>query len=87
MTPQERTQLIDEVIEGLKERRELGQRLSICVRIGVVLESKGISHFSFEEDFDFIDIPILASLHTYWWPPHDLESRILFLKSVKTCHK
>jgi hypothetical protein len=34
MTPQERNQLIDEVIEGLIDRRELGQRLSICVRIG-----------------------------------------------------
>jgi hypothetical protein len=43
MTPQERNQLIDEVIEGLIDRRELGQRLSICVRIGSsISESKGI---------------------------------------------
>ncbi len=87
MTPQERNQLIDEVIEGLKDRRELGRRLSICVIIGVVLESKGVYHSSFEDDFNFMSIPILGDMNKHWWPSDDLESRILFLKSVKTCHK
>ena len=87
LPPQERNQLIDEVIEGLKKRRKHGRRLSICGEIGVVLESNGIYHSSFEDDFNFMSIPIFRFINKYWWPPHDLESRILSLKSVKMCHK
>lgn len=42
MTPQERNQLIDEVIEGLKKRRELGYQLSICAELGEVLASHNL---------------------------------------------
>ena len=58
MTPQERNQLIDEVIEGLKKMRELGRRLSICVIIGVVLESNGGCHLWDQEDFAAIQAVI-----------------------------
>ena len=87
MTPQERNQLIDEVIGVLKKSRKFYMNLSICHELGYALRRKNLYQMTRESNFAFISIPILGRKYKHWWPPHDLESRILFLKSVKTCHK
>ncbi len=87
MTPQERNQLIDEVIEGLKDSHELGHPLSICAELHSLLWLQDLEQLTRFANFAFMAIPVLGDINTYWWPSDDLESRILFLKSVKTCHK
>lgn len=87
MTPQERNQLIDEVIECLKDSRELDHPLSICYELESVLESHNLEQKTAVANFNFMSIPIIGELNKHWWHSRDLESRILFLKSVKTCHK
>ncbi len=87
MTPQERNQLIDEVIEGLIDSREIGIPLSVCFELDCVLLRKNLYQITREANLAFMSIPILGRTDKNWWPSDDLESRILFLKSVKTCHK
>ena len=84
MTPQERNQLIDEVIEYLFFK---GIPLSICGAVkNTLFLHKNLSLNSYEA-LKYLNIPLLNNVGISWWPSDDLESRILFLKSVKTCHK
>ena len=90
LTFEERNLIIDQVIADLKQVYNDGLCLSICASLEHVLACYGFPIISFTEDeFHFLEIPIIKSLGTNWWHPRDLISRIQFLKANKSaiCQK
>lgn len=78
LTPQERNQIIDRMILLLKT----ANCWTICSCIHYIYNYRATIR-----EFYNLDIPILNPIKKPWWPLTDTYSRILFLKSIKTCHK
>ena len=93
ITPKQRNKIIDEVIDNLILQNSEFEDLSIfdgLMDVFVKYHFHDVlnegEEFSIPQIFLLYKIPILQKFCFHWWSPDDLDSRILFLKSIKTCH-
>jgi len=91
ITPEQRNEAIDSIIKLLIYYKDKGYKLSICSAMNYPFIVKYLMLQPYKKMFDTLDrfyilnIPVLGRIGQYWWEVNDLDSRVLFLKSIKTC--